>query len=44
VNDQLCDEAVWFGQTMLLGPRADMDDIAAAIRKIHAAAADLARA
>jgi dTDP-4-amino-4,6-dideoxygalactose transaminase len=44
VNDRLCEEAVWFGQTMLLGPRQDMDDIAAAIRKIHAAAADLARA
>jgi dTDP-4-amino-4,6-dideoxygalactose transaminase len=44
VNDQLCDEAVWFGQTMLLGPRSDMDDIATAVRKIHAAAADLARA
>ena len=28
----------------LLGPRSDMDDIAAAIRKIRAAAPDLARA
>jgi dTDP-4-amino-4,6-dideoxygalactose transaminase len=44
VNDRLCQEAVWFGQTMLLGPQSDMDDIATAIRKIHAAAADLARA
>jgi dTDP-4-amino-4,6-dideoxygalactose transaminase len=44
VNDRLCKEAVWFGQTMLLGPQSDMDDIATAIRKIHAAAADLARA
>ena len=44
VNDRLCEEAVWFGQTMLLGPRSDMDDIAAAIRKIRAAAPDLARA
>mgnify|MGYP001828490998 CR=1 FL=1 len=42
-NDRLCQEAVWFGQTMLLGPRGDMDDIAGAIRKIQAAAADLAR-
>jgi dTDP-4-amino-4,6-dideoxygalactose transaminase len=42
-NDRLCEEAVWFGQTMLLGPRSDMDDIAGAIRKIQAAAADLAR-
>ena len=44
VNDRLCEEGVWFGQTMLLGPRSDMDDIAAAIRKIRASAAALARA
>jgi dTDP-4-amino-4,6-dideoxygalactose transaminase len=44
VNDRLCEEAVWFGQTMLLGPRSDMDDIATAVQKIHAAAPDLARA
>ena len=43
-NDRLCQEAVWFGQTMLLGPRSDMDDIAGAIRKIRVAAPDLARA
>lgn len=43
-NERLCEEAVWLTQTMLLGPRPDMDDIAAAIRKIHAAAADLAKA
>jgi perosamine synthetase len=43
-NDRLCEEAVWFTQTMLLGPRQDMDDIANAVRKIHAAAADLAKA
>ena len=30
-NDRLCEEAVWFTQTMLLGPRHDMDDIVAAI-------------
>jgi dTDP-4-amino-4,6-dideoxygalactose transaminase len=41
VNDRLRDQAVWFGQTMLLGPRRDMDDIAAAIRKIQASAAAL---
>jgi hypothetical protein len=29
---------------MLLGPRRDMDDIAAAVRRIHASAAELARA
>jgi perosamine synthetase len=41
VNDRLCEEAVWLGQTMLLGPRSDMDDIARAIRKVRAAAPDL---
>ena len=34
-NDQLCEEAVWFTQTMLLGPRDDMDQIAEAVRKIQ---------
>jgi hypothetical protein len=29
---------------MLLGPQGDMDDIATAVRKVHASAADLARA
>jgi dTDP-4-amino-4,6-dideoxygalactose transaminase len=43
-NDRLCEEAVWLTQTMLLGPRQDMDDIAAAVRKIQASAADLAKA
>jgi perosamine synthetase len=43
-NDRLCEEAVWLTQTMLLGPRQDMDDIAAALRKIQASAAELARA
>jgi dTDP-4-amino-4,6-dideoxygalactose transaminase len=43
-NDRLCDEAVWFTQTMLLGPRGDMDQIAEAVRKIRAHAADLQRA
>jgi dTDP-4-amino-4,6-dideoxygalactose transaminase len=39
-NDLLCAENVRFTQTMLLGTRSDMDQIAAAIRKIqkHAAA------
>ncbi|HVX67345.1 MAG TPA: DegT/DnrJ/EryC1/StrS family aminotransferase [Bryobacteraceae bacterium] len=41
-NDRLCEEAVWFTQNMLLGPRTDMDQIAAAVRKIHAHAAELA--
>ena len=34
-NDQLCREAVWFGQNMLLGTKSDMDDIADAIEKIY---------
>jgi dTDP-4-amino-4,6-dideoxygalactose transaminase len=42
-NDRLCEEAVWFIQTMLLTSRSDMDQIAAAIRKIHASAGDLAK-
>ena len=43
-NDKLCDEAVWFMQGMFLGPRSDMDDIVAAVRKIQAHAGDIARA
>ncbi len=35
MNDQLCEEAVWFGQNMLLAGKSDMDDIAMAIEKIH---------
>jgi perosamine synthetase len=35
-NDKLCSEAVWLTQTMLLGPRRDMEDIAEAIRKVQA--------
>lgn len=36
VNDRLCnEEAVWMTQNMLLGPKTDMDDIYAAIEKIH---------
>jgi dTDP-4-amino-4,6-dideoxygalactose transaminase len=42
-NDKLCTEAVWFTQTMLLGPREDMDQIIAAIRKIHANAGALSK-
>lgn len=34
-NDQLCEEAVWFNQNLLLGERSDMDDIATAIERIH---------
>ena len=35
-NDRLCSEAIWMGQTMLLGPRQDMEDIAEAVRKVQA--------
>jgi perosamine synthetase len=41
-NDRLCREAVWFTQTMLLGTRSDMEEIAAAIRKIRTHASELA--
>lgn len=34
-NDQLCQEAVCFFQSMLLGNKRDMDDIATAILKIY---------
>jgi perosamine synthetase len=42
-NDKLCEEAVWFTQTMLLGPREDMDQIADAVRKIQRQAGTLAQ-
>jgi dTDP-4-amino-4,6-dideoxygalactose transaminase len=42
-NDRLCDEAVWLVQTMLLGSRKDMEDIATAIARIQAHAGQLAR-
>jgi dTDP-4-amino-4,6-dideoxygalactose transaminase len=44
VNDRLCQQAVWFTQNMLLGDRADMEQIAEAIRKLHKHAGALARA
>ena len=40
-NDKLCDEAVWFMHNLLLGPRSEIDEIAAAVRKIRAHAAAL---
>jgi perosamine synthetase len=43
-NDKLCNEAVWFTQTMLLGPRSDMDQIVEAVRKVKKNAAELAKA
>jgi len=41
VNRQLCEEAVWFTQNMLLGGKSDMDQIADAIRKIQKHAGEL---
>jgi dTDP-4-amino-4,6-dideoxygalactose transaminase len=43
-NDRLCEEAVWFVQTMLLAPRQSMDLIADAVRKIQRHAGELAKA
>jgi len=43
-NDQLSEEAVWFSQTMLLGSRQDMEQIAQAIQKIRKYAGDLIKA
>lgn len=43
-NDRLCAEAVWFTQTMFLGTRADMEQIAAAVEKIQRQAEDLLQA
>ncbi len=40
-NDRLCEQAVWLTQTMLLGSRADMEQIASAVAKIHGQAESL---
>lgn len=42
VNDQICREAIWFTQTVLLAERSTMTEIATAIRKIHKNAKALA--
>lgn len=42
-NDKVCEQAAWFTQTMLLGPKSDMEQIAAAIRKIQQHAGELAK-
>jgi dTDP-4-amino-4,6-dideoxygalactose transaminase len=42
VTERACsEEGVWFTQTMLLGTRADMDDIVTAVAKVQAGAAAL---
>jgi perosamine synthetase len=42
-NDKLSEEACWFTQTTLLGPRSDMDQMAEALRKIQKHATELAK-
>jgi len=42
-NDKVCEQAVWFTQNMLLGPKSDMDQIAEAVRKIQKHAGELAK-
>jgi dTDP-4-amino-4,6-dideoxygalactose transaminase len=42
-NDKLCEEALWFGQTMLLAPRQNMELIGQAVRKIKKHASELAK-
>ncbi len=44
VNDRVCEEAVWLGQTKLLGARADMERVAEKIAGIKKRSGDLARA
>jgi perosamine synthetase len=44
VNDQLCQDAVWFSQFSLLGDRSKMDRVAEAIRDVHKRAGELVRA
>jgi dTDP-4-amino-4,6-dideoxygalactose transaminase len=43
-NEQLCRESVVFSHQCLLGPRTDMDQIAAGVRKVQAHAAEIAKA
>lgn len=43
VNDRLCEEAFWFGQSKLLGTRADMDRIVEVIASVQKRAGQLAR-
>lgn len=34
-SDLLCDQALWLGQNLLLGPADDVDDIVRAFEKVH---------
>ena len=42
-SDRLAQEGPWLGQTILLADEPDMEDIAAAIRKVHRHAEALKR-
>ena len=43
-NDRLCEQGVWLFQTLFLGPRSDMDQIADAFRKVQKQAGKLLKA
>jgi dTDP-4-amino-4,6-dideoxygalactose transaminase len=43
-NERVCEQGVWLGQTILLGPRSDMDQIAEAVRKVQKQAGKLVKA
>jgi dTDP-4-amino-4,6-dideoxygalactose transaminase len=43
-SDPICNESIWLEQSMFLGPRSDMDDIATAFEKIFDDRAALAKA
>ncbi len=43
-NDQVCAEAVWLTQNMLIGPRRDMDQIVEAVGKIQRHAGEITKA
>jgi len=43
-NDRACQEAMWLGQSVLLGSRADMEEIAEAMRKVQRHASDIRKA
>ncbi|MCK5272741.1 MAG: hypothetical protein KAJ52_09185, partial [Sedimentisphaerales bacterium] len=34
-NDQLCQEAIWLSQKVLLGTKSDMDDVVNALLKVY---------
>jgi len=43
-NEELCAQAVWLTQNMLLGSRTSMEQIAAAVRRIREHASEIAKA